>query len=142
TPPPAAGAKTPATSTTQMAAPPTIRTNAPQDAQASASQAAVPAAPGQTFGGVNSNSRVTIRARSPVRITVKAPDGSMLLNRDLQAGDSYRAPNEPGITLATTDAGALEVDLDGVSLGRVGQAQQVLGRVSLDPQSLSDRFTH
>jgi len=146
TPPPAAGAKTPATSTTQMAAPPTIRTGAPQEApagaQAGASQAAVPAASSQTFGGLNTGSRVVIRARGPVRVTVKGPDGSMLLNRDLQAGDTYRAPNEPGITLATTDAGALEVDLDGTSLGRIGQAQQVLGRVSLDPQSLADRFTH
>jgi len=142
TPPPATGAKTPATSTTQMAAPPTIRTGAPQETQAAPSQAAVPAASSQTFGDLNTGSRVVIRARGPVRVTVKGPDGSMLLNRDLQAGDTYRAPNEPGITLATTDAGALEVDLDGTSLGRIGQAQQVLGRVSLDPQSLTDRFTH
>ena len=145
TPPPAAGAKTPATSTAQMAAPPTIRTRAPQDTpagtQASAPQAAVPAASSQTFGGLNTGSRVMIRARGPARVTVKGPDGSILLNRNLQAGDSYRAPNEPGITLATTDAGALEVELDGTSLGRVGQPQQVLGRVSLDPQSLTDRFT-
>ncbi len=149
TPPPAAGAKTPATSTTQMAAPPSIRTGAPQEApagaQASASQpggpqAAVPAASNQSFGGLNTGSRVMIRARGPARVTVKGSDGSILLNRNLQAGDSYRAPNEPGITLATTDGGALEVDLDGTSLGRVGQPQQVLGRVSLDPQSLADRF--
>jgi cytoskeleton protein RodZ len=141
TPPPAAGAKPPATSTTQMAAPPTIRTGAPQGAPVGA-QAAVPAASSQTFGAVNDSSRVIIRARGPVRVTVKGPDGSMLLNRDLQAGDSYRTPNEPGITLATNDAGALEVDMDGTSLGRLGQQQQVLGRVSLDPQSLADRFTH
>jgi cytoskeleton protein RodZ len=144
TPPPAAGAKTPATSTTQMAAPPTIRTGAPQDMpagnQASAPQAAVPAASSQTFGGVNTNSRVIIRARGPVRVTVKGPDGSILLNRDLQAGDTYQAPNEPGITLATSDGGALEMDVDGKNLGTVGEPQQVLGRVSLEPESLMDRF--
>jgi cytoskeleton protein RodZ len=140
TPPPAAGAKTPATSTAQMAAPPGAQAGA---SQASASLAAVPpasAAPGQIFGGVNANSRVVIRARSVARVTVKGSDGSVLLNRNLQPGDSYHAPDDPGVSMATNDAGALEVDLDGVSLGRVGQPQQVLGRVSLDPQSLSDRF--
>jgi len=91
---------------------------------------------------LNTGSRVVLRARGPVRVTVKGPDGSILLNRNLQAGDIYQAPNEPGITLATSDAGALEVDLDGIALGRMGQPQQVLGRVSLDPQSLSDRFNN
>ena len=147
TPPPAAGAKTPATSMTQMAAPPSIRTGAPQaapvGAQASAPQAAVPAASSQTFGGLNTGSRVVIRARGPVRVTVKGADGSILLNRNLQAGDTYQTPNEPGITLATSDGGALEMDVDGKNLGTVGQPQQVLGRVSLEPESLMDRFrTH
>jgi hypothetical protein len=44
--------------------------------------------------------------------------------------------------MATSDAGALEVDLDGVALGRAGQAQQIVGRVSLDPRSLTDRFNN
>jgi cytoskeleton protein RodZ len=154
---PAAGAKTPATSTAQMAAPPPIRTGAPQaapvGAQASASQpsasqpspsqAAVPASSGQTLGALNTGSRVVLRARGPVRVTVKGPDGSILLNRNLQAGDIYQAPNEPGLTLATSDGGALEMDVDGKNLGTVGQPQQVLGRVSLEPDSLMERFrTH
>jgi cytoskeleton protein RodZ len=48
----------------------------------------------------------------------------------------------PGVTLATSNAGAVELDLDGIALGRAGAPQQVLGRVSLDPQSLSDRFNN
>jgi cytoskeleton protein RodZ len=143
-PPPAAGAKTPATSTTQMAAPPTSQASAtPPAAQTGSSQAAVPTTDSQTFGAANTNSRVVLRARGPVRVTVKGPDGSVLLNRDLQAGDIYQAPNEPGITLATSDGGALEMDVDGKNLGTVGQPQQVLGRVSLEPESLMERFrTH
>jgi hypothetical protein len=34
----------------------------------------------------------------------------------------------------------VEVMLDGQAIGRAGQQQQILGRVSLDPQSLVDRF--
>jgi cytoskeleton protein RodZ len=94
------------------------------------------------FGAVNRNPRVVLRARSDARITVKGPDGQYLFNRDLKAGDSYQVPNMPGVTLAASDGGAVEIDLDGIALGRAGQPQQILGRVSLDPQSLADRFNN
>jgi hypothetical protein len=107
---------------------------------------AVPAVPapgsGQVYGAMNRGSRVVLRARADARVTVKGRDGQILLNRDLKAGDSYQVPEMSGTTLATNNAAALEVDLDGISLGRAGQQQEVLGRVSLDPQSLSDRFNH
>jgi cytoskeleton protein RodZ len=137
-PPPAAGAKTPATSMTQMAAPPGTASAAAQTAAVPVATAPSQTAP-QSFGG-NGNSRVVLRARSPVRVTVKGPDGSILLNRDLGPGDSYQPPNIPGVTMATSDGGALEMDVDGKNLGVVGQPQQVLGRVSLEPESLMDRF--
>jgi cytoskeleton protein RodZ len=131
-PPPAAGAKSPATSL-----PPPAPAN-PAD------QAAGPAVPGsgaaQVYGGQNLDARVVLRARGDVRVTVKNADGQMILNRDLKSGDSYQVPNTPGVSLATNNAGALEVDLDGIALGRAGPAQQILGHVSLDPQSLEDRF--
>jgi cytoskeleton protein RodZ len=135
-PPPAAGAKTPATQSAPIsAASPTATPN----------QAAVPAVPNngsQVFGALNRNARVILRARGDTRVTVRGPEGQFLLNRDLKAGDSYQVPEMPGITMATNDAGAVEVDVDGVALGRAGQPQQILGRVSLDPQSLADRFNN
>jgi cytoskeleton protein RodZ len=107
----------------------------------------VPAVPSanngaQVFGALNRNARVILRARGDTRVTVRGPEGQFLLNRDLKAGDSYQVPEMPGITMATNDAGAVEVDVDGVALGRAGQPQQILGRVSLDPQSLADRFNN
>ena len=80
--------------------------------------------------------------RGETRLTVKGPDGQIMLNRDLKSGDSYQVPDMPGLTMATSDAGAVEIDLDGIALGRAGQAQQIVGRVSLDPQSLADRFNN
>ena len=97
---------------------------------------------GQVYGAQNANPRVVLRARGDTRITVRSADGSFLLNRDLKTGDSYQVPNMPGVTLATSNAGAVELDLDGTTLGRAGAPSQVLGRVSLDPQSLNDRFNH
>ena len=45
----------------------------------------------------------------------------------------------PGVTMATNNAGAVEVDVDGIAWAG-GQPQQILGRVSLDPQSLTRPF--
>jgi cytoskeleton protein RodZ len=95
---------------------------------------------GTVYGEQNRNPRVVLKAKTDTRITVRGEDGSLYLNRDLKAGDSYMVPNLPGLSLATSNAGAIEVDLDGQALGPVGQPQEILGRVSLDPQSLVDRF--
>jgi cytoskeleton protein RodZ len=142
TPPPAAGAKTPATSL-----PPSNAATMTSPTAAPASGAAVPAVPasngaGTVYGSLNQNPRVILRARGDVRVTVKNAEGQMILNRDLKSGDSYQVPNAPGVTMATNNAGAVEMDLDGIALGRAGAPQQILGKVSLDPQSLSDRFNN
>lgn len=139
-PPPAAGAKTPATSLPSAA--PVSPTAAPT---AAGTQAAVPttaSGAGQVYGAFNQSPRVILRARGDVRLTVRGAEGQMLLNRSLKAGDSYQVPNMPGVTMATNDGGAVEVDLDGIALGRAGTPQEILGKVSLDPQSLSDRFNN
>ena len=95
---------------------------------------------GTVYGEQNRNPRVVLKAKNDTRITVRGEDGSLYLNRDLKAGDTYMVPNLPGLSLATSNAGAIEVALDGQVLGPVGQSQEILGRVSLDPQSLVDRF--
>lgn len=115
--------------------------------QATATQAAVPAVPqsipasAQVFGEQNrASSRIALRATGATRITVRGADGRLYINRDLAPGEVYYVPDLPGLNLAIANAGAVEATLDGKALGRIGQENQVLGRVSLDPQSLADRF--
>ena len=127
TPPPAAGAATPATRTTPV--PTTSPVAAPQGGTA-------PAA-GQTLGLMNRNPRVILRMQADAHLVVRGPDGRVLLNRDLKAGDSYQVPNMPGVTMATDNAGAVQVDLDGNALGRAGAVQEGLPELSLDPQTLA-----
>jgi cytoskeleton protein RodZ len=97
----------------------------------------VPAVPAINATG---NSRVVLRAHAPTRITVKGADGTTYANRDIGPGESFEVPSVPGLSLAIADAGAVNVMLDGRDLGSVGESRQVLGRVSLDPSSLVDRF--
>jgi cytoskeleton protein RodZ len=135
-PPPAAGAKTPATQVTPMStASPTAGPQSPVPPSPSAATAT-----GQVLGAMNRNARVILRLREDAHVVVRGPDGRVLLNRDLKAGDSYRVPNTPGMTLATDNAGAVEVDLDGTTLGRAGTPQAGLPELSLDPQSLADNI--
>jgi cytoskeleton protein RodZ len=135
-PPPAAGSPSPATHATPLT------TTSPVATQGAAVPAVPAASSGTVYGQQNRGSRVVLRARGDSRITVRAEDGTLYLNRDLKAGDVYQVPNTPGLNVAVSDAGAVEVDLDGIALGRAGQQAQVLGRMSLDPQSLVDRFNH
>jgi cytoskeleton protein RodZ len=49
-------------------------------------------------------------------------------------------PDMVGLSLTTADAGAVEIDLDGVAMGTAGRAGQIGESVSLDPQAIADRY--
>jgi len=89
---------------------------------------------------MNRNPRVILRMRADAHLVVRGPEGQILLNRDLKAGDSYRVPNTQGVTMATDNAAAVEVNLDGTALGRTGTTQEGLPSLSLDPQSLANNI--
>jgi cytoskeleton protein RodZ len=115
----------------------------PQAAPSNQPEAAVPALPPnapQSLGQQTRDTRVILRARANTRITITSRDGRTLLNRDLAPGEIYYVPNQSGLIMALSNAGAIDVDLDGAQMGRVGSVGQVVGRVSLDPQSLVDRY--
>lgn len=92
---------------------------------------------GENFRGV----RVVLKMREAARILVQGPDGRTYMNRTLKAGDVYRLPNVVGLTLTTSNAGAIQVDLDGVPVGLAGRAQETTEALSLDPQSIMDRYS-
>jgi cytoskeleton protein RodZ len=101
-------------------------------------QAAIPE--GQIYGETNRNARVVLRIRSPTRILVLGRDGRVYINRTLNAGDIFKAPNAVGLTLTAADAGAVEIDLDGVARGAAGRKGQIAETLSLDPQAIADRY--
>jgi cytoskeleton protein RodZ len=119
---------------------------APATAPAAAQQAAAPNAPplppGLRYGTQNAGSRLTLVAHRPTRVLIQGPNNTLLLNRLLQPGDSYLAPNMSGATLSTPDAGALELILDGGSLGYAGKDGVVAEGLSLNPQDVIDHQGH
>jgi cytoskeleton protein RodZ len=67
---------------------------------------------------------------------VRAADGSVLFQRVLRPGDSYRVPHERGLTLWTGNAGALAIAVDGIPAAPLRAPAGVLRNVALDPLAL------
>jgi cytoskeleton protein RodZ len=111
----------------------------PPEAAPAANQE-VPLPPGRVYGQANRNARVVLRVKQPTRLLVQGPDGKAFISRTLNPGDSYMVPDQVGLTLTTADGGAIEVDLDGVSMGTAGRKGQIAETLSLDPQAISDRY--
>ena len=101
-------------------------------------EAVLPSLPsGQAFGAENVEGRVVIRARkNEAWIRVEDAAGTVLLERTLNPGDSYRAPNQPEVILVARDASAFEILVDGRSLGLAGPPSLVLTGKPLDAAAL------
>lgn len=106
----------------------------------SAPQGAVPAAHGHVYGMRNTESRVILRALTATRVLVEGPQRKVYINRTLAAGDSYRVPDYVGLKLTTSNAGALQIELDGQDMGTAGRKKQVAEALSLNPQAIVDRY--
>jgi cytoskeleton protein RodZ len=101
--------------------------------------AAAPPPQGEVYGAQNKNARVVLHVRQATRILVEGPDGRIYINHMLKPGDSYQLPNIVGLTLTTSNAGGVEVELDGATMGVLGRSQEPAEALSLDPQSIIDR---
>ena len=86
---------------------------------------------GTVYGAENTASRFTLRIHRPTIVLISGRTGQFLVERAMQAGDSYRAPNLPDLTVTTQDAGAVEVVFDEKSLGFIGKNGTSAQRVSL-----------
>ena len=95
---------------------------------------------GAQYGSTNTDSRVTLRVHYSTKILVQGPGNIVYLNRTLTPGDSYKAPNIRGVTLTTPDSGAIEVIIDGNSLGFLGAKGAIAEGLSLNPPDLSAHF--
>jgi cytoskeleton protein RodZ len=128
TPTPEVKPATPASAATADAATPTM-----------AGAAHAPAPAGHLYGAKNKNSRIVLRAQADTHVEVRGPDGVLWINRNLSAGDQYNVPNIPGLTLSASNAGALQIDLDGKAMGAAGTDQQAADNLAIDPQAVTDR---
>jgi cytoskeleton protein RodZ len=89
----------------------------------------------RVYGITNGPVRIVIKATAESWIQVRDTSQAVVAMRILKPGESYRVPDRPGLTLATGNAGALDVTVDGrpvAPVGPVGKRRSV----ALDPDRL------
>lgn len=107
-----------------------------------ADTAAPPAEPpvdeAATFGATGTEAgRVLLRARADTWIQVRErSSGSVLFNRVLRPGETYRAPERAGLVMTTGNAGGLEVMVEGETLPSLGGQGVVRRDLPLEPAAL------
>ena len=84
-------------------------------------------------------SRIMVRARMASWIQVRDDVGNQLLmTRLMRAGDTFRVPDRPGLTLLTGNAGALDILVDGETMPPLGPIGAVRRDVTLDIERLRE----
>ncbi|MGV8998066.1 MAG: helix-turn-helix domain-containing protein [Parvibaculaceae bacterium] len=103
-----------------------------------ATASSLPVVPqGAVYGAENTDARVIIRARKPdAWVRIEDAQGHVLIERTMKVGDTYAAPNVPGVILVARDASAFELVVDQQSLGLAGPPTLVLTGKPLDPSAL------
>jgi cytoskeleton protein RodZ len=91
-----------------------------------------------------SNTRITLKAVEPtyvqIRDTQLPRSRSIMVARVLNVGESYSVPDRPGLIMQTGNAGGLQVEVDGRSLGVFGRSGEVVTRIPLDPSYFLERM--
>jgi cytoskeleton protein RodZ len=99
--------------------------------------AALQPAESHVHGSTDADSRITLNAKLDSWVEVRDSSGKVLWGRLLRAGESFRLPNQPGLVLATGNAGGLEVMVDGKPAPALGPIGQVRRNIRLDPDRLA-----
>jgi len=88
--------------------------------------------------GLKTPARVSFVATGKTTIEVRDVEAdSVLLKKNLESGDRYNPDSDPeGLALKTTNAGALDVYVDGKKIRTLGKKGQVKTGIQLDAASL------
>ena len=89
----------------------------------------------RAYGVLEGPARIVIRATADSWVQIRSTDQSLLFTRVLKAGESYRVPDRPGVSMRTGNAGGLEISVDGKPAPSIGP-NGAIRNVSLEPQAL------
>ncbi len=86
-------------------------------------------------------SRITLRANQSSWIEVSNNDGDVVFKKVLHPGESYMVPDQPGMSLVTSNAGGLDITVDGAKVQSIGTQGEIVRGVSLEAASLKKKRT-
>jgi len=80
--------------------------------------------------------QVAVRAREDAWVRIEGPDSKPVIDTVLRAGEVYQAPAGAEFTMMTGNAGAIDILIDGKSMGALGPRGEIRRHVALDPSVL------
>jgi cytoskeleton protein RodZ len=83
--------------------------------------------------------RIVLKASADSWVQIRDRQGGLVMTRVMAAGETYTVPSQEGQRLTTGNAGGLQIEVDGQSVGTLGGPGQVVRNIALDPQKLRDR---
>lgn len=92
---------------------------------------------GRIYGKENLDARLVLSAKAPVWLRIEDGDGTVIVTRTLNAGDSYRVPNREGLVVIARDGGLISYRIDGNLVGDLGTPGEILVGRSLDLKRLA-----
>ncbi len=95
------------------------------------------AAPQEEIVIKRSNSRIVIKAREASWIQVDNARRKVIAKKVLKAGDQFFVPQEEGMRLITTNAGGIDIFVDGVKSAPIGKPGEIVRGLPLDASQLT-----
>lgn len=94
-----------------------------------------PAAPG-VAGKAPIPSRIKLKATDETTVQIFDASGRMIAERVINKGEAFYVPDKSGLTLATTNAGALHMQIDGKEMPVLGDPDEAMHNIPLNADSL------
>ncbi len=130
---PAAPSEAPATET-EDAPPPADTADAGNPANGAINWNAPPA--NDVINVSRGKGRVMLQSTDFTWVQVTDASRHILIKKVLRPGERYFVPDVPGASLITSNAGGLQILVDGTSIGSLGDPGQIVRGVRLDPDAL------
>lgn len=105
-------------------------------APAAGATAATDSTPPETQAPAKRNNRIVIEIIDASWVEIRNASGAAILRQVLKPGDMYLVPDEPGLIMATGNAGGLKVTVDGKVIAPLGETGQIKRKIPLNPATL------
>lgn len=143
-PPPALASPVHPAPVAQTAEPSSVNTTSQQTvALAGTGAASVPSvqpalpAPGHLFGVADGPSRIELRFKADCWVQVHGAGSDLPSGKLMHAGDVYRVPDHPGLTIRVGNTDAMGIAVDG-KIVTLPKARSLVQTIALDPTRLAD----
>lgn len=81
-------------------------------------------------------SRITLKANSSTWVQISDAAQATVFKKVMRPGDEYFVPDQKGLTMVTSNAGGLEVYVDGKRVQTLGKQGEIIRGIELDPAEL------